>query len=530
MSHLFADCVLYADTIHERADSRRSVPGLAIRDGRIVACGSRGDLEPLVGPATVVEDLGPRTLLPGLVDGHIHLEQYAISLGQINCQTHDLQTCLQRVADKARVTPAGMWIRGHGWDQNAWDRWPVVEDLDRVAPNHPAYLTARSLHAAVANTRALRLAGLSDDSPDPAQGKLGRSSDGSLNGILLEEAAMTQVEAAIPTSDPDALADDLVVAQESLWRYGVVGVHDFDGARCFAALQILKERGDLGLRVLKAVRAEGLEAAIEVGLRSGFGNDWIRIGNVKFFSDGALGPRTAAMVAPFNDELTNLGILRMDLEEITEAGLRARKAGLGLAVHAIGDRANRIVLDALQTIHGSEYPAPRLPDRVEHLQLMLEEDLRRPSDLDVIASMQPVHATSDMHMADIAWGNRTKTSYAWRSILDTGATLVFGSDAPVESPNPFWGIHAAVTRQSRVATDEPWVPDQRITLAEALHAYTRGPAIAAGTADYTGALLAGHAADLIVLDEDPYDLPADQLHAIKPAATMVGGNWRYRVF
>ncbi|MGA9531217.1 MAG: amidohydrolase [Anaerolineales bacterium] len=528
MSPLFADRLIYANNILTLADGRQSVHGLALRGGRIVACGSRQQLETLANGSTIIDDFGEKTILPGLVDAHIHLAQYALSLGMIDCLTPDLETCLQRVADKAETTPPGTWIQGHGWDQNLWDRWPAAEDLDRVAPHHPVYLTARSLHAAVANSRALRSAGLEVKSPDPPQGKLGRTTDGSLDGVLLEEAAMAMVANTIPAPNAHALADLLVEAQEVLWQLGVIGVHDFDGPDCFRALQILAERGELGLRVLKAIRGEQMEAAIEAGLRSGFGDEWIRIGNVKFFADGALGPRTAAMATPFADDPSNRGILRMDLEEITVVGLKARDAGLGLAVHAIGDRANRVVLDALQTIHTSASPSPALRDRMEHLQLMQPSDLERPAGLDVIASMQPIHATSDMDMASVAWGDRIQMSYAWRSILDSGATLVFGSDAPVENPNPFWGIHAAVTRQSRSHPMEPWVPEQRISLSEALCAYTQGPAVAAGLEAWTGKLLPGYAADLIVLDNNPFEIHPQQLHEVLPIATMVDGQWRYR--
>jgi predicted amidohydrolase YtcJ len=306
-------------------------------------------------------------------------------------------------------------------------------------------------------------------------------------------------------------------------------VHDFDRADSFAALQTLHKGGELKLRVLKSLPVEILEQAVEVGLRSGFGDDLLRIGGIKVFADGALGPHTAAMFEPYIGEPDNRGMLFLDGEELFEIGRKAASGGLSLAVHAIGDKANHEVLNGFKQLRKFEADEglPHLRHRIEHVQLLHPDDLGKLADFGIIASMQPIHATSDMLMADTSWGDRSRYGYAWRTLLDKGIRMVFGSDAPVDSPNPFLGIHAAVSRRRVDGSPGPegWYPEQRITGEEALHGYTTGPAYAAGMEDRLGKLAPGCLADLIVLDSDPFTCPPEALRGIKPKATMVGGDW-----
>jgi hypothetical protein len=255
---------------------------------------------------------------------------------------------------------------------------------------------------------------------------------------------------------------------------------------------------------------------------------------VKQFADGALGPRTAAMLSPYDGEPQNLGLLLKDLDGLVESGRTAIGNGLALAIHAIGDRANRVVLDAFEALRAFERQrsVPPLRHRMEHLQLLHPDDIPRPAQLQIIASMQPIHATSDRIMADRHWGNRVRHAYAWRSLHRAGTTLAFGSDAPVESPNPFWGLHAAVTRRSRDGSPSPtgWVPEERVGLWEALRAYTSGPAFAAGMEQELGVLRPGALADLIVLAQDPFGCDPQDLWRLSPLAVMTGGQWRVREF
>jgi predicted amidohydrolase YtcJ len=515
-------------------DGRDTVfEALAVRGGEILAVGPQAEMLELAGPGTQLVNLGERTVLPGLTDAHIHVSNFGRALRQVDCNTDSLDETLSRVAEKAATSPRGTWILGHGWDQNRWGRYGHRADLDRIAPSHPVYLTAKSLHAAWTNTAGLAAAGLHSDSHDPVGGRLDRDGEGELTGILFE-AAMDMVAGAIGHEDLPTVIADLAAAQQHLWELGVTGVHDFDGPACLAGFQALRQAGGLGLRVVKHILVEYLDAAIAVGLRSGFGDDWIRIGHIKVFADGALGPRTASMLRPYQGEPNNLGVAMLDAEELTSIALRAAEAGFPMAVHAIGDAANHTVLDAFEAVrrHETERGLPAGRHRIEHLQLLHPDDVLRPAKLGLIASMQPVHALSDRAMADKYWGDRARLGYAWHSQLAAGATLLFGSDAPVESPNPFVGLYAATTRRGLTPQDRtaPWYLDEAVPLLEALRGYTTGPAYAAGLEGKSGQIRPGFLADLIVLKEDPFEISPDRLLEIRPVGTMVGGEWHVREF
>ena len=500
---------------------------LVIDSGRLVAVGGEELLDGHAFPER--QDMDGRVILPGLTDAHIHLQEYALSLQAIDCDGQSRQSILNRLAARLAELPPGEWLRGHGWNQNDWGGgWPNAADLDAIAPHHPVYLTAKSLHAAWVNTAALRLAGITASTPDPANGRIQRDHNGEPTGILFE-AALNLVEAVIPAPTSEMLAKTFQQLIPQLWRLGITGVHDFDGRACFIALQLLQARGQLCLRVLKSIPYELISPAVNLGLRSGFGDDFLRIGSVKLFADGALGTHTAAMFAPYVDEPQNRGILLLNAENILDYGRQAASVGLSLAVHAIGDRAVHEVLDGFARLRNyeREYALPALRHRVEHVQTILPEDSGRLGGLGLIASMQPVHAPSDMLMADRLLGERAALSYSWRTQLEHGARLAFGSDAPVESANPFHGIHAAVTRCRADGSPGPdgWFPQQRLPVGAALAGFTSGPAYAVGMEDRLGQVSAGFLADLIVLETDPFTCSPADLYAILPVATMVAGNW-----
>jgi predicted amidohydrolase YtcJ len=474
------------------------------------------------------QNMGGRVILPGLTDAHLHLQHYALSLDKIDCETNMLEECLKRVAERAYGAKPGEWILGHGWNQNVWGGWPSVFDLDRVAPNNPVYLTAKSLHAAWANSAAMKLANITASTSDPKDGQIQHNDQGEPTGILFENA-MQLVGDIVPAPHNDELALAIEKAQSVFWKMGLTGVHDFDRRDCFMALQKLHADGKLKLRVTKNIPVDSLDHAFELGLRTGFGDDWIRIGSVKVFMDGALGPRTAAMFEPYLTEPQNRGVLNLDGEELFEFGRHAADVGLGMTVHAIGDRANHEVLNAYEQLRAYEKKngLPALRHRIEHVQVLHPDDATRLAKLNVVASMQPIHATSDMVMSDKYWGERSALAYAWRTQLEAGAHLAFGSDAPVESPNPFWGIHAAVTR--RRADGSPnrdgWHPEQRLTMQAAIEGFTTGAAYAAYAENRMGKLAQGYLADLIVLEKDPFTCDPNEVKDFQSWATMVGGDW-----
>lgn len=533
--------IIHNARIYTLDPSQPVVSALVIDHGQVVASGGEELLEAF--PSARRENLGGRVILPGLTDAHIHLMHYALGLQKVDVETSTKAEALRRVAerasrlDKLDDRPSGQWILGHGWQQNDWPptsagapagEFPTAAELDLIVPDKPVYLTAKSLHAGWANSAALRLAGIGPGTPDPLNGKIVRDEKGQPNGILLE-TAMNLIEEKLPQPTVGEVADAIAAAQPILFAMGLTGAHDFDYRPCFMALQQLDAEKRLKLRVTKSVPLDLLGHAHGLGLRTGFGSEHLRIGSVKAFMDGALGPRTAAMFAPYLNEPANQGILNMDGEQLFEHGRQAADSGLSMTVHAIGDRAVHEVLDGFEQLRGYErtHGLPALRHRIEHVQVIHPADAARLGQLGVIASMQPIHATSDMFAADRYWGERARLSYAWKTQLDAGAVLAFGSDAPVESPNPFWGLHAAVTRRRFDGAPGPegWYPEQKLTFQQALEGFTVGAAYAAGLEQRRGRLSTGFDADLIVLEKDPFTCPVDDIHSMKSSAAMIAGEW-----
>lgn len=521
---------LYNARIYTQDRLQPAASAIVIDREQIIAVGAADDLFTQY-PSAERQDMDGRVILPGLTDAHLHLKAYSLNLQKVECETDTKEKCLRRVAERVKQASPGEWILGHGWNQNTWGVWPHASELDAIAPNNPVYLTAKSLHAGWVNTVAMKLANITNQTSDPHNGQVQRDTQGNITGILLE-TAMALVAHLIPDPIEDEIADAMEKAQPILWKMGLTGVHDFDRRDSFMALQMLHAQGKLKLRVLKNIPLELLDQAHELGLRGGFGGDMLRIGNVKAFMDGALGPHTAAMFQPYVGEENNRGILNMDGEELFEHSRKAAGVGLGMTVHAIGDLANHEVLNAYEQLrkYEQENGLPHMRHRIEHVQLLHPDDIARLGKMDIVASMQPIHAVSDMGMADKFWGERAKLSYAWRTQMDNGARLAFGSDAPVDSPNPFWGLHAATTR--RRANGSPsadgWYPEQRLSMAEAWEAYTIGPAYAAYMEDRLGRLAPHHLADLIALEKDPFTCDPDELLTMQSSATMVGGEWVYQ--
>jgi hypothetical protein len=521
--------LLYNAYIHTQDPAHPTGSAIVIDRERIIAVGEAKNLLSQY-PNAEKQNMEGRVILPGLTDAHLHLKNYALGLQKVDCETDTKAECLDRVEERAKKTKPGEWVLGHGWNQNTWGVWPTASELDAIAPNNPVYLTAKSLHGSWANTAALKLANVTSQTPHPQNGQIQRDAKGNATGILLE-TAMELVGGSIPEPSINEIADAMEKAQSILWKMGLTGVHDFDRRDSFMALQKLHAQGKLKLRVLKNIPVELLDQARELGLSAGFGDDWLRIGSVKVFMDGALGPHTAAMFQPYIGEEDNRGILNMDGEELFEHGRKAAQVGLALTVHAIGDRANHEVLNAYEQLRSyeTENHLPALRHRIEHVQVLHPDDAVRLGKMNVIASMQPIHATSDMLMADAFWGERSRLAYALKTQLDHGARLALGSDAPVESPNPFLGLYAAVARRRADGSPsvEGWYPEQKLTMAEAWEGFTLGPAYAAYMENRLGRLAANYLADLIVLDasQDPFTCSPEELLTTQSFATMVGGEW-----
>jgi hypothetical protein len=537
--------LLYNGVIYTLNPEQPHAQAVAIRDGRILAVGSMGKVRAATAGARVEGiDLRGRAVIPGLTDAHTHATWYGMTQRQVQlADTHSLDEALARIADKARTLAPGAWLLGGGWNHTAWQAgWPTRAHLDSVCPDNPAALMRRDGHSIWANSRALRLAGIDADTPDPPGGHIQRAQAGEPTGIVLE-TAQDIVQRAFgrpaPAERLDALRDVLAEALS----YGLTGLHippspDADDAReTLTDLHTLYARGELSVRCMAHLAARDLDAAIALGLRSGLGDAWLRVGGLKIFADGTLGSETADMLKPYEGR-RDTGMATMPADELETLVQRAYGAGLCVAVHAIGDAANRKVLTAIEKARAADASAvvgeprhpdpPALPNRIEHAQLVHPDDIARFHELGVIASVQPLHATCDMHKVDELWGSRGEHAYAFRSLQEAGATLACGSDAPVEDFNPWQGIHAAVTRQRPDGTPpEGWYPAQRLGLRDALRAYCIGPAIASAEAHQKGMLAPGMRADMAVLAVDPFALAAEQLHTVSVDITLVDGMVRW---
>jgi predicted amidohydrolase YtcJ len=532
------DLILHNGRFHTVDPKQPRAEAAAIDRGILVAVGLDSEILPLAKRGTEMVNLGGRSVTPGLIDAHVHFERLAASLIRTNLSgVPSLQKALQRVGRAAAGKSPDEWVHGYGWASDGWSdsATPTAADLDRVAAHCPVLLDHKIfLHEAWVNSRALEIAGITALTPDPPGGKIQRDEHGNPTGILFEEA-VTLVSRHVPPLSIPKLAKAMLKAQEFCWQKGLVGLHDLDGAASFRALQWLHQQKKLGLRVVKNLPVDLLGHAKTLGLQSGFGDEWLRIGSIKIFADGALGTRSALMYAPYADDPDNCGIAVTDKERMTEQALQASEQGLSLAIHAIGDRAVHEVLDVLEAVRGAEarrgLRLQQLRHRIEHLQICLPADRERLAPLNVIASMNPVHVPFDADVVDRVLGERGRFTHAYRDILDTGAVVVFSSDAPFAPIDPWQGIMAAVLRQQpEPPFNRAWYPEQKLTLAEAIHGFTMAAAITSGQERRQGSVSVGKLADLTIFDRFLFALSPNLYPEVTVAGTIVNGQFKVRTF
>jgi predicted amidohydrolase YtcJ len=517
-NHPAPDLVLTARRIHVLGD-RAPVDALLIRGGRIAAAGTADEVRAAALPGAHTEHVDA-VVTPGLTDAHVHLTVWALARRQVDLNAaRTLDDGLAAVAEAARAGDG--WVRGLGWDRHRWGGLPTKEALDRVCPDRPAFLLSHDIHGAWVNTEALRRCGITRDTPDPAGGEIVRDASGEPAGVLLEKAVRL-VESHLPNPSAEEVRAALLEAQAEAHRLGLTGVHSVEvtGIEDWSSME---QDGLLRLRVLQSIPLPRLDHAIALGMRSGFGSEWLRIGGVKMFTDGALGSRTAWMRQPYEGGAAgDVGIRTLEPDEFRDNARRAARAGIASTVHAIGDAAVQMALDVL-----SETPRPRaMPHRIEHVQLCPPDLWERAGRAGIVGSMQPIHLMTDIPSAERHWGHqRSRGAYAFAPLRRAGMTLAFGSDVPVESCDPRLGLFAAVRR---VGWDdvpaEGWWMENAITAEQALRAYTEGPAFAAGLSHRQGRLLPGYDADLVAWDVDPLDCEPDALREMTCVLTMVGGE------
>jgi len=501
--------------------------------GKVLATGTHEQLSKRAkSDATVIDGRG-RTLLPGLIDAHGHL----INLGKMSIQanlvgTKSIDEALARVRAFSVAHPDDPWILGRGWNQVEWNlgRFPTAKELDAVVADRPVWLRRVDGHASWANSAAMKLAGIDKTTKDPQGGRIERDADGNPTGIFVD-GAMDLVARIVPPLTEQQLASALDAALAEMASVGLTGVGDpgIDPAM-FSLYKRHADEGKLTARIYAMISdtGAGFDAISKGGPLIGYGKDFLTVRSVKLYADGALGSRGAALLAPYSDDPNNSGLLFTKPGELAAMIGKALDKGYQVGVHAIGDRGNREALDSFAAAykqHGGEH----LRNRIEHAQVVALDNIPRFVTLNLIASMQPTHATSDMNMAEARVGaERIKGAYAWQRFLMQGTRIAAGSDFPVESTNPFFGLHAAVTRQDHEGRPPGgWYPDQAMNVTEALRAFTLDAAYAQHAEQTQGTLEPGKWADFIIVDQDIFTVEPAKIWSTKVFETWVGGK---RVF
>jgi hypothetical protein len=524
-----ADLIVTNGRIYTVDPNRPFVDAMAITDGRVVFVGPARLAQTYKGNATRVIDLDGKTVIPGMIDSHAHLGGLGSSLRNVDLVgTTSYDDVIARVVARARDVPAGTWIVGRGWDQNDWPdtRFPTHEALSKAVPNHPVYITRVDGHAALVNAAAMQVAGVTAATRDTPGGRLERNTDGSPTGVLIDDA-MGQVGRRIPPASRDELRRGTEAAIAEVNRWGITSVHDAGVGRGQIALyEEMAKEGKYSLRSYIMIQPDdsSLATFFRRGPQSGLyeGRIWIR--SIKAYADGALGSRGAALLEPYSDDPKTTGLIRIQPERLQHVATEALKHGFQLNTHAIGDRGNRMALDAYE--HALEaVPSGDHRFRVEHAQIIHAEDIPRFAELGVIPAMQSSHQTSDMYWAGNRLGQgRLLGSYAWRSLLNTGVIIPNGSDFPVELVNPLISFHAAFSRQD--AKNWPvggWLPQERMTREEALKSMTIWAAYSGFMDKEVGSLEPGKYADFVILDQDIMQVPAELVLQTRVLATYLGG-------
>ena len=497
--------------------ARPQAEAIAVAADRIIAVGSNEQIKSLTGPNTRVLDLNGATVLPGFTDCHIHLIEYGLSLRNIDLQhTQSIEEVKKIVAERTHGSTT--WVLGRGWDQEkfAEKRYLTRRDLDEASPEKPVLLRRICGHICVANSAAFTLSGVSAKTPNPPGGIIDHDAAGELTGILRENA-VDLVSRSIPPLELKDYSQAALIASEHALRAGLTTVHCITGSELeLKALLNLKSEGRLPLRFYVLIPFDQLKAAVALGIRSGFGDEWVRIGAVKIFTDGSLGARTAALEDPYDDDPENQGVSIYDQQQLDDMVSEAHRSGFQIAAHAIGDKAIAMALHAITRADESA-PGRNLRHRIEHASVLNSELIRQMKEAGVVASVQPHFVVSDVWLEQRLGARRASLAYPFHTLVQSGLILVGGSDCPVEPLTPLSGIEAAVNRAGGEA----------ITVEEAISFYTRNAPYASSEESMKGTITPGKLADLVILTKDPRKVPAARLSEIQVLFTIVGGKFAY---
>jgi predicted amidohydrolase YtcJ len=527
-----ADLIFHNAKVYTADDTMPRAEAIAIRGDRIAAVGSSADVLKLKGATTRIVDARGAAILPGLSDSHGHFTGLGASLQVLRLRgTKNWEQIVGMVRRRAASARPGEWILGRNWDQNDWPvkEFPTQELLSAAAPNNPVYLTRVDGHAAVVNKAAMDAAGLAKDTKDPDGGRIIRDANGNPTGTLIDRA-QGLVSQKIPELSREQLEEQILLADAEARKLGLTMVHDAGtNTATVDAYKRLVDSGKLQTRLYVMLRGsmDMLKPHFDQGPIADYGNRHLAVRAIKITADGALGSRGAALLEPYSDEAGNTGLLTTPPDQVYAQTLAASKAGFQTCIHAIGDRANRIVMDTFERVQ-KEVPGSRaLRMRNEHAQILDATEIPRFGKLNVIASMQSTHATSDLPWAPARLGPQRieEGAYVWQKVMKSGGILANGSDFPVEEPNPMLGIYAAITRQDESGNPpNAWQPDERMSREETLKSFTINGAYAAHAEKDLGSLTPGKLADLVVLSKDVMTVPAKEILTTTVTTTVIGGK------
>jgi predicted amidohydrolase YtcJ len=526
-----ADLVVVNAHVYTADSAHWTAEAFAVDDGRIVFVGDRRGAMAYQGDSTEVRDLAGAVVIPGMTDGHAHVVNLGLrGVDVMGTATYD--EVIAKIAERAATLPKGEWVLGRGWDQNDWPEksFPTHEKLSAAIPDHPVVLTRVDGHAVLVNAHAMRLARITEGTRSPAGGDILRAPNGAPTGVLIDNA-MGLVRRIIPPPTLQQVKDAILAAQEQMHRWGLTGVHDAgEGALAIQAFEELGRAGQLAARyyVMLADDSALVESwfSRNPAVAAHDGTLWIR--SIKSYMDGALGSRGAALLEPYSDDPHNYGLLRTTPAHVRQLAERALTHGYQLAVHAIGDSANRIVLNMYDSVFKAR-PGGDARFRIEHAQILDPADIPRFKALGVIPAMQASHQTSDMYWAGERLGEqRLAGAYAWQSLLRSGVVVPNGSDFPVEKVNPLISFHSSISRQDEKNWPEGgWRPEEVMTRDQALLSMTMWPAYAAFQEAELGSITVGKRADFVVLDKDIMQIPATEVLSTGVVATFFGGRQVY---
>lgn len=492
---------------------------VAVSGERIIGVGKNSEVRRLIGKGTKVLNLRGKTVVPGMIDSHIHFVDYGLSLTRIDLRNvQSIVEIQEKVASRVKAASPGKWVLGRSWDQERLKekRYPNRHDLDRVSSENPVVLSRVCGHICVANSLALQLANVTKETPDPLGGQIDKDPEtGEPTGILRDEA-MSLIWKHVPSPTKADLIAAIEAASQRALSAGLTGVHALLRDSSYVeALQEARATGKLGVRIYMGIPVDLLENLINLGIKTGFGDHWLKIGCVKMLLDGSLGGRTAAMEDPYSDDPGNKGLLLYREEKLRQIVSKAHDSGYQLAIHAIGDRAIELALDAIEEAQ-KKTPRKDHRHRIEHASIINPDQINRMASMKVIASIQPAFVTSDFWAIDRVGKKREEWVYPFKTLFKKTVAPA-GSDCPVEHLDPLQGIWAAVTRGG-------FLPSERVTVDQALCMYTMNSAYASFEENEKGSISEGKLADMVVLSKDPFKTPPDKLRSIRIESVIVGGK------